>query len=230
MIEVYKLPTYKEQDFKQLNHVLPWWEKELNKYIKKNKNWMRKFKINPDDHIPFNNIEEVTYSKAFKSINNYLNFATPKIEQIKSDAKLMKKFGKMITDYMTLLGFLHGILLIIEFYNDLDKEPIADRKKHILKMANTKNLFFFNRYKTEIYKIYPEHKILNDIFNSLVEKEDYLLEFKVFVIAITKYFTKLKKTKEISQEQIMQIVYLSYLIISFNQSYNYLVKTLLYRI
>ncbi|WP_027063209.1 hypothetical protein [Mesoplasma seiffertii] len=227
MIEIYKLKELNTLDLKQLTYVTPWWEKTVNRSLKKNKQWIEKFNLNPNDFIPFDKIGETNYSKLFAASNNYLNFFKPKLKQFVSDERLFKKFDQMITDYMTLNGFCWGIQTIIDYYLFLENNDIESKRLCAIKLGNQVINKKYQRFKNEVYKVIKEHDILDEIFSNEVHLDTQLFESKIIILTLAKFSTKLLKAKKIAKETHLQLTYLCYLQLGFNQAYNWIYSGLI---
>ncbi|AUF83604.1 hypothetical protein CXP39_02205 [Mesoplasma syrphidae] len=230
MIEIFKLKELKSNDLKQLAHVTPWWEKNINQILKKNKRWIEKFGINSNDFIPFEKIEQATYSKLFAASNNYLNFFKPKLKQFINDERLFKKFDQMLTDYMTLNGFCWGIQTVIDYYLFLETNDVENKRKCAIKLGNQVINKKYLRFKNEIYKTIIEHDVLDEIFSNEVHLDSQLFESKVIILTLAKFSAKLLKAKKISKEVHLRVTYLCYLQLGFNQAYNWLYYDLINRL
>ncbi|WP_026389774.1 hypothetical protein [[Acholeplasma] multilocale] len=230
MIEIFKLRELSEKDLKQLNHVNPWWTKNLNKIIKKNKVWISKFNTNPNDFIPFDTIEQTSYDKLFRAVNNYLNFFKPKLTKIITDDKLFRKFDRMFTDYMSLVGFCMAIDQIIEYYNTIDSNDVDNKHVTAMQLGNKTISVKYTRFKNEIYKVIKEKDILDEIFANEVHNDKQLFESNVFVHTLMKFAAKLMKAGKLEKPDYLKVVYLCYVNLGFNQSFNFLYNQFLYQI
>lgn len=222
MIGIYKLKELTNQDIKQLAYVTPWWEKNLNRTLKKNKRWIQKFNLNPNDFIPFDKIGDSSYAKLFAASNNYLNFFKPKLKQFVSDQRLFKKFDQMITDYMTLNGFCWGIQTVIDYYLFLETNDVDSKRLCAIKLGNQLINKKYQRFKNAVYKVIAEHEILDEIFSNEVHLETQLFESRVLILTLAKFSAKLVKSKKLAKEDHLKITYLCYLQLGFNQSFNWL--------
>ncbi|SYV96090.1 Uncharacterised protein, partial [Mycoplasma putrefaciens] len=128
--------------------------------------------MNPNDYINFDDISFVSLDKAFKAINNYLNFFKPRVKKIISDKRLFKKFDQAIKNYVSLLAMCQAINTMIDFYLKMDYEIILNKQQTAYQLANQILNDKFERFSNEVLKIIPnEYKNnLKDLYN---EKQDF---------------------------------------------------------
>ncbi|WP_434333713.1 hypothetical protein V2P58_01245 [Mycoplasma capricolum subsp. capricolum] len=225
MIEIYKLRELKTKDLDSYTHINPWWNKKVNKLIFKIKNFITHFNLNPNDYIDFNSIEQVNLDKFFRSINNYLHFFNPKLNHIITNKKLLIKFQKQIKNYIKLIGMCFGILIMIDFYNQLNEKEVLNKKELVLKISNKTLNDKFERFTTEVLKLIPnEYKTnLKDLYNEKT-LNNQLFNSSEFIRWTNKYATRLFKTKKIKEIDYLKIVYYCILENEFNRSVNLLIR------
>lgn len=221
MIESLKLPNINVDKLQTIEHVNSWWDKKLEKLIKKHGKWIAKFNQSPTDYFQTTNFAINEYDRLFKNTNNYLNFYNQKMDLIVKNKKIFKKFEKMIVDYVALLGLTHSINLMMDYYVDLDTKPIENKKNHALELANSLIMKTYQRYKREIKKCFPPqaNEVLTQIYrNEKIIALDLFNPLLIFNL-ILKYANKLNQIKELNDESLVQIVYLTVLSANFINNY-----------
>ncbi|AEM68803.1 hypothetical protein [Mycoplasma putrefaciens] len=232
MVEIYKLKELNSSDLKAYSHINPWFEKRLNTLIIKNKKWIRNFGLNPNDYINFDDISFVSLDKAFKAINNYLNFFKPRVKKIISDKRLFKKFDQAIKNYVSLLAMCQAINTMIDFYLKMDYEIILNKQQTAYQLANQILNDKFERFSNEVLKIIPnEYKNnLKDLYNEKQDFANQLLNSSKFSSWTAKYAKALFSNNKIRETEFLKIIYFCYLEDEFNRSYSILLQEFIYKL
>lgn len=224
MIQFYKLKEDNQQVWNHLNKVTPWWNKTINRKIRKAKRIALKFGLNPNDFIKFNSIEETNFIDLTKGINNYLNFYIPKLKIIVSNRDAFKKFDGSIINYMTLNGNVSAIQTIAQFYDSIsNNEVILLTKNNALNFCNHMMAGKWNRYKKEIISTFGgNEEIKNNLkktFDEIIEFKKEIFDTRVIISWIVKYASRLFKANEITEKQFLNVMYLSYLELSYIEGF-----------
>ncbi|AGR41080.1 hypothetical protein [Spiroplasma taiwanense] len=205
MIRNYKSFNISKEDIQNLKNINPFWNKNVNKLIKKLKNWLIKFKKNPEDfkiNFPVNYDQ---YNQLFKEIDNWIHFYNQKINLIKSNIKILRKFYKLIGDYVSLLGWTNFIEFICSFLNDIQKKEISNKKEYALLLLNSIIFKNFEIYKKEIFNILKEDDYIKILFERVFIPKNFILRIDIVCRNILKYAKILKKKNKITEDEFIGI-------------------------
>ncbi|PPE06306.1 hypothetical protein [Mesoplasma corruscae] len=224
MIQYYKLQITDKNVLDNLDKVTPWWTRKVDNKLKKSRNMILKFGLNPNDFIKFSKSSETDYEGLIAGVNNYLNFYIPKIKIIVSNRVAFKKFDNSIINYMNLNGYVSAIQTIAEFYySNKDDEFNQITKINAVKFANNKNFEKWKRYQKEVISNFGGNdeikNNLKKIFSEVIEFKKDLFDPRVIIGVIVKYSSRLFKANEITEQQFLNLMYFSYLQLSYIEGF-----------
>ncbi|ATZ17354.1 hypothetical protein ELUMI_v1c06320 [Williamsoniiplasma luminosum] len=234
MIEFLKLAEIKPQDINNLRHISPWWNKMINKQIKKLQKIMLNFKTNPLDFWKQERFEVDDYELMFRSINNYLNFYNQKISHILTSKKAFKKFEKWIATYANTLGFASGIYFMMQYFNHLENNEVEDKKAFAIELSKKRLDDVYDRYKREIKKILHHDDELAQIYKfEMVEfktEKNIYIDYQLIFKTIVKFITNLNLQKKLDDNVFLKVLYHTIIVANFIHAYVYFSTNLIKRI
>ncbi len=199
MIEYFKTNKITNNDIEHLKNINPFWAKDLSKTIKKLQLWLLKFNKKQED-FPLDNEKGINgYIVLFQQINNYRNFINQKYDYLKTNARVLKKFHKLLFDYCNILGIAKAIEIIAQFFEDFLTKDIVNKRNHLVSLSNSfieKNL---NIYKKELDKQLPNDKYIEMCFESIIITEVDIYNVQNLISNMMKYSKLLRKKQKISE-------------------------------
>ncbi|QBQ07663.1 hypothetical protein SGLAD_v1c04640 [Spiroplasma gladiatoris] len=218
MIEKFKSFNINSINIEDLKNINLFWEKELNKNIKKLEKWLFKFnKTNVGFEIT-NDHSLNNYEKLFKEIDNYKNFFNQKYKLIITDLKLLKKFEKMIRDYCQILGLIRFIETMCNYFVLSNKLDIAKPSFFAIDLANKEILNVFEHYKNEIKTIFKTDEYLKIIWDDYIIPKSSVVAIEKNIVLTINYAKKLAKKKKITNNEYLKIT------VSTIETYNFLLS------
>ncbi|AUM62617.1 hypothetical protein [Spiroplasma monobiae] len=218
MISTFKPFKLNEKDIKNLKNVTPYWNKNIEKNVKKLNSWLIKFNKKPGD-FKLNYVYSFDhYKEFFQQIDNYTNFYNQKFKLIKTNARLLSKFHKLIVDYVSLLGWTKSIELICSFFDSIESKDIAKKQEFALLATNETIIKYFNLYKNDVLKILKDDEYIELLSEKVFSSKESITTVNLIVREIMKYAKLLKRKNKISEQDLVDINIYSIEIIVFTGS------------
>lgn len=205
MINSFKPFVIDANDIINLKNINPFWNKELQKKIKKLNKWLIKFnKKSLDFGIEFtSNYDQ--YQKMITQIDHYKSFVNQKYDLIKSAPKILAKFQKLIHDYCATLGIIKAIELFCSYYKFLETNDVESRKYFMIDLANQIIKNFLKILKSDITKIFGQDSYVDLCFDNIVQTDRELINSFVFLNNILKYSGMLYKKKRLTEKEFINV-------------------------
>ncbi|WP_338973000.1 hypothetical protein [Spiroplasma endosymbiont of Panorpa germanica] len=207
MINFVKPEILSQNEKQKLVHLAPYWEKDVTRISKKLNKWLFKFSAEGKGYLKPINPEENITDQLFYNGVNFSNFYNIKINKIKSNPKVLRKFSKMIAQTTELLALCHAVKIIADFYIKIEKSEVAKKRDLVIEMLNDKNYKVFQACKTEIMA-----NIQDDEYIEIVYKKAIIIEGKIFdsskiTMEILSYLKLLFKKKKMSESNMINCNY-----------------------
>lgn len=202
MNNLLNLPNWGIANQNYLQHVNPWWEKDLKKLLKKQKNWLKKFQQKPELYFQKENYQIEDFTILFKNSQRYFEFYHQKMRQILKQPRILRKFQKWVFQVGNLTGFLWSFKNLSNFYNLLENETIPNKRERFLFITNDYMEGLWKRYQREATALLPEN--YRDYFQQLFQKinhdNKYLFNPSLILNRVLKDLDKLLQKQKISPE------------------------------
>ncbi|WP_339021698.1 hypothetical protein [Spiroplasma endosymbiont of Atherix ibis] len=218
MINNFKPFKISENDINNLKNVNPYWDRNVNKNVKKLRIWLIKFNKNMESFkIEYTN-DYNKYIVFFQQIENYLNFYNQKFKLINTNLRLLSKFHKLIVDYVSILGWAKSIELICNYFSDIEKKDISKKQKYGLELINNCIIKYFEIYKKEIVKIVKKDEYIDLLWEKIFLNKETITIIDFIAREIMKYCKMLKKKNKITEKNFIDVSVLSIEIIVFTNT------------
>lgn len=203
MINNFKLKTLNDNDIENLKHLNPYWEKQLNKMITKLNRWLLKFSKNESQFGIKRIYTFEKYKELFQETINYKNFLNQKYKLIKSSVRTLNKFSKLIFDYVSTIGVLKSIEIMISYFETIDKKDVGDKKKLAFDLLNNQIEEYFNIYKATVISIHNQDEYLELTFKKLLRPDKMIIDINPILTLAGNYSKMLFKKKKITEEEFL---------------------------
>lgn len=224
-----KMPNLTKEQLNHLYHLHPWWEKTLNKLIKKQKKWLIHFSQNPDLYFPIPNYQIKHYDIMFKNINHFLEFYNSKMKVILKQEKILKRFSNWANQVAQLLAINHFLVNTIFYFDTLDNQNIENRSQWIIDYNNKFLMNIYGRYKRDLAKLTnnEQQEVLKQIYANEHFIEVQLIDPIIVFNFVSKYVANLAKTKKMTVKNSVEILYQTIFLAIFFNTFLELQKQLL---
>ncbi|AXK51129.1 hypothetical protein [Spiroplasma alleghenense] len=207
MINFAKPDNLTKNEADKLVHLIPYWEKAGILVSKKLNKWLIKFASEGKGYLKTIDINGDVTEQIFYNAINFANFYNIKINKIKANPKILKKFSKMIVQTTELMAICQAIKIITEFYSIIEKETVSEKRNLAISLLNDKNFKIFEQSKSEIMSQIGDDEYLDITFKEAAMFDGRIFESKNITFKVLSYLRLLSKKKKISESVLMNCNY-----------------------
>lgn len=202
MNNLLNLPIWGTANQNYLQHVNPWWEKDLIKLLNQQRKWLKKFQQNPSLYFQKENYQTDDLAILFKNSQRYFEFYQQKMRQILQQPRILRKFQKWVLQVGNLAGYLWSLKNLNDFYNLLNQEAVPNKRNRFLILTNDYLEGLWKRYQREVLALLPENfrEYFEQLFKQITRENKHLFNPSMILTRSLKDMQKLLQKQKISPE------------------------------